>query len=55
MVGNPVEQVKVTSDDLVNQLIKHVAGLVLDNSALKAENEKLKKMLTDSLAQLKQN
>ena len=55
MAGNALEQVKVTSDDLVNQLIKHVAVLVLDNSTLKAENEKLRKMLNDSLAQLKQN
>jgi regulator of replication initiation timing len=45
MVGNSVEQIKVTSDDLVNQLVKYVAALVVDVSALRAENEKLKSLI----------
>ena len=46
MAGIPVEQVKITHEDLVNQLVKQLSTM----SVVRAENEKLRKYVGDLLA-----
>ena len=50
MAGFPVEQVKITHDDLVNQLVKQLSTMTLEMSVVRAENEKLRKYVVDLLA-----
>lgn len=49
MVGFPIEQTKVTHEDLANQLVKQLSVMTLEVSLVKAENEKLKKYIEQLL------
>jgi len=49
MVGFPIEQTKVTYEDLANQLVKQLSVMTLEVSLVKAENEKLKKYIEQLL------
>ena len=50
MAGIPVEQVRITHEDLVNQLVKQLSTMTLEMSVVRAENEKLRKYVGDLLA-----
>ena len=50
MAGIPVDQVKITHEDLVNQLVKQLSTMTLEMSVVRAENEKLRKYVGDLLA-----
>lgn len=53
MVGIPIEEIKITHEELCNQLIKQLTTMTLDLSVAKAENEKMKqyihKLLTNNV------
>ena len=50
MDGNIIEQIKITHEDLANQLVKQLTQITLEIAAVKAENEKLKQYVADLLA-----
>ena len=50
MAGSIIEQIKITHEDLANQLVKQLTQMTLEVSAVRAENEKLKQYVTDLLA-----
>ena len=50
MDGNAIEQLRITHEDLANQLVKQLTQMTLEVSAVRAENEKLKQYVTDLLA-----
>lgn len=49
MAGFPIEEVKITHEDLVNQLVKQLSTMTLEMSVVRAENEKLRKYVGDLL------
>jgi len=45
MVGNTIESIKITHEDLINQLIKQLTTMTFDLCVVKAENDKLKNQI----------
>lgn len=48
MVGNPIENIQLTHEDVTQHLLKQMSVLQFDLAIARAENEKLKKLLNDS-------
>lgn len=55
MDGNIVEPIKITHEDLVNQLVKQLTVMTFDLSVVRAENEKLKNQVAKLSANLSTN
>ena len=51
MAGNVVENLKVTHEELINQLSVQLANMNVENTVIKLENQKLK----NYIATLKEN
>jgi hypothetical protein len=47
MDGIPVEEIKVTHEDVTSQLVKQLASANFDIAVLRAENEKLKNLVVE--------
>lgn len=45
MAGNALENIKITAEDVAQQLIKQLSVLSTDLAVLRAENEKLKQYI----------
>lgn len=48
MVRSIIEDFKITHEDINRQLLNQLTGAMFDISVLRAENEKLKKMLVEA-------
>lgn len=48
MAGNPLENIKITHEDVVQQLVKQLTAIQVDVAVLRAENEKLRNYIVDS-------
>lgn len=55
MVGNTIESIKITHEDLINQLIKQLTTMTFDLCVVKAENDKLKNQIQIMSANLSPN
>jgi hypothetical protein len=47
MVGNPLEDIKVTHEDITQHLLRQMSVLQFDLSVARAENEKLRNLVSD--------
>lgn len=48
MAGNPLDNIKITHEDIVQQLVKQLTAVQVDVSILRAENEKLRNYILNS-------
>lgn len=55
MDGNIIEPIRITHEDLVNQLVKQLTVMTFDLSVVRAENEKLKNQVAKLSANLSTN
>lgn len=55
MVGNTIESIKITHEDLINQLVKQLTTMTFDLCVVKAENDKLKNQIQIMSANLSPN
>jgi hypothetical protein len=49
MVGNPIENIQITHEDVTQHLLRQMTILQFDLAAARAENEKLKNLINDSV------
>jgi hypothetical protein len=48
MAGNPLDNIKITHEDIVQQLVKQLTAIQVDIAILRAENEKLRNYILSS-------
>lgn len=49
MAGNPLENIQITHDDIIQHLLRQISVIQFDLSVARAENEKLKNLINDSV------
>lgn len=49
MVRNPIEDIKVTHEDITQHLLRQISVLQFDLAIARAENEKLRNLVNDSV------
>ena len=49
MVGNPIENIQITHEDITQHLLRQISVLQFDLAIARAENEKLRNLVNDSV------
>ena len=49
MVGNPIENIQITHEDITQNLLRQMSFIQFDLAIARAENEKLRNLLKDSV------
>jgi hypothetical protein len=49
MVGNPIENIQITHEDVTQHLLRQISVLQFDLAVARAENEKLRNLVNDSV------
>lgn len=49
MAGNPLENIQITHDDIIQHLLRQISVIQFDLAVARAENEKLKNLINDSV------
>jgi hypothetical protein len=49
MVGNPIENIQITHEEVTQHLLRQMSILQFDLAVARAENEKLKALINDSV------
>jgi hypothetical protein len=49
MVGNPIENIQITHEDITQHLLRQISVLQFDLAVARAENEKLRNLVNDSV------
>lgn len=49
MAGNPLENIQITHDDIIQHLLRQISVIQFDLAVARAENEKLKNLISDSV------
>ena len=49
MAGNPIENIQITHEDVTQHLLRQMTILQFDLAVARAENEKLKNLINDSV------
>lgn len=49
MAGDTVENIRITHEDIVQQLVKQLTTIQVDIAVLRAENDKLRKYIADNV------
>jgi hypothetical protein len=49
MAGNTVENIKITHEDIVQQLVKQLTTMQVDIAVVRAENDKLRQYIADNV------
>lgn len=49
MAGNPIENIQITHEDVTQHLLRQISVLQFDLAVARAENEKLRNLVNDSV------
>ena len=49
MAGNPIENIQITHEDITQHLLRQISVLQFDLAVARAENEKLRNLVNDSV------
>ena len=49
MAGNPIENIQITHEDITQHLLRQISILQFDLAVARAENEKLRNLVNDSV------
>lgn len=49
MAGNTIENIKITHEDIVQQLVKQLTTIQVDIAVLRVENDKLRQYIADNI------
>jgi hypothetical protein len=49
MAGNPIENIQITHEDITQHLLRQISILQFDLAVARAENEKIRNLVNDSV------